>query len=505
MPEIDLGAYRADQGFYLVGSRTGARFEQGPAEPGGYAHRFSYRGSATTIADAAVDLVRGARGKIFLASYRIGDGPLLEALYEAVDRLRGGVYVITSWDEKALRKDLPDLAPEETAHEVKAQLKRFDEMTRRGITVRGHPSCHAKFLVVDDRAALVSSANLETSALRGTADRAVTGESGTLLTDAGEAQLLGRFFTRMWFAGCTGEARPGDKYALKDRGVEPSPCDVPVPPVGPRAGVIWTHEDEHGILETINDIVDRSRDELLLASYSLVGLAEQPRRLLDAIARACARGVRVSLLVRGRNLPRDLRDARMLTELGVRLFPDSLTHAKGALADGRTGALFSANFDFDHGLINGVEMGVRLDGTPALADAHRYLRHAMRNADMEYAARPSQRELAAGYPARWRKAWPLPAAVPITTDPSTWARFAAAAAHPPVLFEAQGDEVALVTARDRWLLERAGNRWRLAGQQSADDPLSLLGRWSRAGGRRTGTEERPTTRGFADATFSLGD
>ena len=126
MPEIDLGAYRAEDGFYLFGARTGAPFEDNPAEPSPYAHRFSYRRSATTIADTAVELVRGARGKIFLASYRIGDEPLLEALYEAVDRLRGGVYVITSWDEKALRKDLPDLAPEETAHDVKAQRKRFD-------------------------------------------------------------------------------------------------------------------------------------------------------------------------------------------------------------------------------------------------------------------------------------------------------------------------------------------------------------------------------------------
>jgi hypothetical protein len=78
-------------------------------------------------------------------------------------------------------------------------------------------------------------------------------------------------------------------------------------------------------------------------------------------------------------------DAAVLADLGVRIDADQLNHAKGVIADDAHGALFSANFDAAHGLLDGVEAGVRLDGQPALAEAGRFFRHAMEHADLEYA------------------------------------------------------------------------------------------------------------------------
>jgi hypothetical protein len=69
--------------------------------------------------------------------------------------------------------------------------------------------------------------------------------------------------------------------------------------------------------------------------------------------------------------------------MGVQLYPCSLNHAKGAIADRERGALFSANFDADYGLISDVEVGVRLDHTPALEEALKFFEHAIAEHDFE--------------------------------------------------------------------------------------------------------------------------
>ena len=94
-----------------------------------------------------------------------------------------------------------------------------------------------------------------------------------------------------------------------------------------------------------------------------------------------------------RNLSRHLDEATELAKSGVEIYGDRRTHVKAAVADERHGALFSANFDFEHGLTSGVEAGCRLDGTPALNDTTRYLRHAIDQANLVHAVRPTHRDL----------------------------------------------------------------------------------------------------------------
>ena len=211
MPEerIDLGALRAPEGYFLLRDNPVVPFV-GAAANGDYRHRFSYRDSAPTIRESVVDMVRRARHKVFIASFRIGDKELLDALFAAVDRLRGGVYVITSWTEDRLRSGLAALEDDAEA-DLAAQRHRFDDMTRRGIALRGHEQCHAKFVVVDDEVALVSSANLETSALADRKERKVTGESGAVVTDRVE----------VWPGSSPGSGTP----AVRGR-----PCPAPSTP-----------------------------------------------------------------------------------------------------------------------------------------------------------------------------------------------------------------------------------------------------------------------------------
>jgi phosphatidylserine/phosphatidylglycerophosphate/cardiolipin synthase-like enzyme len=474
--QIDLGRLTISEGYFLIRDAESQPFVPEPDNDAEYRHRFTYRGSTCSIKQAALDLINGAQKKIFLASFRIGDRDLLDALFSAVDRLRGGVYVITSWTENRLRQDLATIEDLDDV-DVQAQKKRFDELTRRGIALRGHESCHAKFLVVDDRAALVSSANLETSALADTPRKRATGENGVVITDPPEVDRLARFFTSLWYAGCTWDAPPGPEYALTKR--DPTPSPVEVPPLTGDTGVIWTQGSKSGILTTLRDTIGLARGELLLATFSLRGLTSHPELLLDPLRQAMTdHRLDVRLLVRGRNNIAEHRaDATALAKLGVAIHADSDTHAKGVIADARYGALFSANFEAEHGLLGGVEVGVRLDGRPSLIEAHRYFLHAMDHANLRFEPSPSQHDLDCALAARWRHRWRHDQRLTVTATNADWTTFTSASGIAPVLWEDHeqlrlyaADVVGTLTAQ-------GGDRYRLAIERTSTDAATRLQRW----------------------------
>lgn len=506
---LDLGALTFSEGYFLL-REPAVRREPYVAEEQdtgqAYRHVFSYGGSRPVIKEAVLELLASARRKVFLASFRIGEPDLLEALYAVAERLRGGVYVISALDEKSLRQGLRKEAADAPEHaDLRAQNKRFEDMTSCGIAVRGHESCHAKLLVVDDRVALVSSANLETSALVDGPERGATGESGAVLSEPDEVARLSRFFTRLWYA-CPFEMPPGEDHTVQERVPVPSPCRVPVPSVASRAGVIWTHDDERGILDTIHDVIGRARERLLLTTFSLNGVAERRELLLDPLERALdAHPLDVSLLARARNnLVTHRRDAEALAGLGVSIHADSLNHAKAVIADERHGALFSANFDAHHGLLSGVEVGVRLDGQPALNEAVRYFDHALANADLTFVVRPTQREMNERLGANWRSPWPFEADIRVTASHPIWERLQNAVASPPVLYECEGREkIRLYAGEGQWRLgERMPDGARQIEQASGRDRPSAAERldsWLSPPRRKEHEGSSRMTRGFCPA------
>src|SRR5262249_52161242 len=110
--------------------------------------------------------------------------------------------------------------------------------TNQGIAVRGHENCHAKFMVVDDAAAWVGSANLETRAFTR------VGEVGVVLDDPPSVSRLARLFARMWLADCKYELPAFiDSYRVAERN-DPPPVRfaVPDPALGEHASVVWTDD-----------------------------------------------------------------------------------------------------------------------------------------------------------------------------------------------------------------------------------------------------------------------
>jgi phosphatidylserine/phosphatidylglycerophosphate/cardiolipin synthase-like enzyme len=186
----------------------------------------------------------------------------------------------------------------------------------------------------------------------------------------------------------------------------------------------------------------------------------------------------VRLLVRSRNNVADHRaDAAALAELGVTIAADSGTHAKGVIADGRHGALFSANLDAAHGLFGGVEMGVRLDGRPALAEANRYLSHVIDHADRRFEPAPTQRQLATGLHAAWQARWPRPTRWRVVADDADWAALTDATRTGPVLWEEDGHLRLYAGTRGFHLRRGADGQPRLEVRPAEVDARDRMVRW----------------------------
>lgn len=329
-----------------------------------FAHlRTTVPGRARTVHDALIALIDSASERVFVCSFLLGGEVVRDALRRAVQRLRGHVYVITALDERALQRSLAQELNEMNQDALRRERKSFEALTQHGVYVRGAENCHAKFCIVDDRAALVGSANFDPNGLDLDEHGAIAcGELGLVLDDPERVRPLAALFRHLWKCGCQREAPPlREGYRLN--GVVPGTELVPAVPEG-TDGVVWTGFNSTAILTGIQSVIAAAQHTLLLASYSFTGMRQRPALLLTALAAARKRGVQVEMLLRDR--ARDLPEIAALLDIGVEVRANRDNHAKYAIADGGFGLLFSANFDGVHGLTDGVETGVWLRPTEAI-------------------------------------------------------------------------------------------------------------------------------------------
>lgn len=464
MSELDVGAIRAPDGYFLTRKTTQRPF---PSEPQDdrpvWAFNSTFRDSETTLRDQVLHLIRTARSKVFVTSFILGDNELNKELTAAADRLGGAVYVISELSEDRLRRGLEELERPARSGELKlketveVEKKRFLSLTTRGVAMRGHDNCHAKFIVVDDEIAWVGSANLETRAFT------FVGEVGVVIRDPIEVNRLARLFARMWLAECKFELPSTARTYMVDEDRTPAPVHFAVPELtpGPHSGVVWTDQTSHLLLTNIHDVIASARTRLVLASFILNGMEARPDLLIDPVATAIEKGVRVDLLLRAENKrDRHRRDVGLLHQLGVRVVADDLNHAKAVIADDRAAVLFSANFDAKHGLDagSGIEVGARLDGTPALPEMVRYFDHAIATATREYIDQPTARQLHDRLAEKWQSPWPLADRITVNPQQDAWERLTAAAQDGPVLWcREPGQAMELLAGVERFRLGSAKN------------------------------------------------
>lgn len=466
MPElIDLGALPVLGGHFIAPKIAPTRtpFLPNRTMVTDYRHSHTYAAGASTTRDDLVELIDSAGEKIRVASYLIGDDVLCDAVERAAGRIGGGVHVITNLQASQTGMEMPAVRfnnPDEAA-----ARRRFEELSAQGVAIRGYPGCHAKFAVIDDRAAVVHSANLMTRAFD------LTSENGVVILDALEIARADDFFTRLW-RGAQWEMDTSGQCLVSKREGEPSLARLES--TLPRRGLIWTFHDEHLILDAIIDLVASAEHELVLATFNISEMIRRPDLLHDHLRAAIARGVTVKLVLRARSGLEAGEEAAVLQDLGVGLYPCSLNHAKGVVADRVRGALFSANFDSRFGLDRDVELGVRLDGTHALAEAVRYFEHVMAEHDREFVRDPDARTLALGW---CLPRVPLPDLTEVTAAAEDWMPLRDLRVG-PVVFEQDSDGLRLYAEYREWRLRpdatRGGFRLERGSQQEIDAMSRLV-------------------------------
>lgn len=500
---LDLRDRSVAGGFFVWRRAAPQRSEFEPAddtadEP--YRHCFTYEGGGSTIHRELISMIEGAQRKIFVAALTLGDKDLREALMHAAARLRGGVYVVSALDDKGLEEAINEYDDDDDI-DRQVEHRNFRELTRHGIYVRGYRGLHAKFAVVDDQVALVSSANLVTRSFR------EIGENGVIVTDPGDVDVLARVFARLWQLS---------QWDMPPNATNPGIVDSHTPetripaPTAARAGTgpIWTWgngDEDHHIARTIVEVADSAQSDLVIATFSIVGIAfklqkyrSRPDLLLEPVRRAVERGVRVRVLMRGRNfLPAAREEAAALADAGAEIIPDRRNHAKGIIADRERGALFSANFTVPRGLTGGVEMGMRLDGTAALTEAHRYFEHVIAEADMEFVRDPTLGDLAETLYADALTRWPLPRTISVDITDGDWESLASGQGL--VAYERVGNDspVTLYSGRRSWTLQRESDSLTLTrnGDPSRQNAAEIFEEWLTSG------EKTQAQRGLCPATL----
>ncbi|MEV4320514.1 phospholipase D-like domain-containing protein [Actinocrispum sp. NPDC049592] len=462
-------------------------------------HCWTYAGGGSSIGLELIQMLDTARDKVFVGTFYLGDTEVRKALMRAADRLRGGVYVLSALDNKGLDEAI-NKVDDATPIDEQTEYRNFGELTKRGIYVRGYQGMHAKFVVVDDKVALVSSANLVTRSFDN------VGENGVVVSNPSFVDSLARLFARLWQESKWDMPPHHETPTVADRHLGEATTSHITLAEPDGNGPIWTRSTQRSIAKALYETVENAQADLMLATFSIANMAHalpktpaEPKLLFDPVCRAIDRGVRVRMLLRGRNNVHAARaEASAFAEAGVEIVPDSLNHAKGVIADGTRGALFSANFLTDLGLTGGVEVGMRLDDTPALAEARRYFEHVIAEADLRFAADPQLGELAQSIYARALAPWPLPEKIDVIVENMHWQQFADQEG--VVLYERSGDgPITLYSGRDRWRLENMEGWWWLGPiEQAATPAADIFESWLVARNR----PPEMVLRGLCHATFT---
>jgi len=442
MNEIDLSRLSVPGGFFVLRDQQPRPFDW--SEPTKSTWRFlgTYCNSGTPLRDSLVSMIDSAKHRVFVVSFLLGDEVVIEALLRAAERMKGGVYVITALDEDSLSRGMREIEEDDSLPEEckkrfeqrEERKKHFGRLTQGGIYVRGHSNCHAKLAIVDSHAAIIGSANFVKNGFEWTNEACIQVNDALVVAD------VIRLFSDLWHRGCEWEIPPGDTYSVAERQPTESPID---PPAVDRSSddLVWTDGPRaRSLLSAIHAVIDSAAHNLVLSSYSIVGMRQSPELLIEPVANAISRGVNVRFLVRQRNAyPGQMEDLLALHDLGVEIFADTRNHAKVVVADVCDAVIFSANFDAKHGLTSGVEAGVRVTRPEVVREVCRYIDHAVAEADTHFIRNPSQLELDGRLAARWCKEWRNGKDMEVGLGEEDWRRFHYEAGHGPVLFESAAE------------------------------------------------------------------
>jgi len=307
------------------------------------------------ILETIISMIDSAKKTIFLASFILENKEVEDALMRAVERLDGNVYVITVLETtvfKKMRDVEGDEIDENEAH------KRFEELAKSGVYIRQHPSCHAKFLVVDKEEALLTSANIRDTSLKQNL------EIGMRTKDSKTVDSLSSLFQHLWVHQTDRHYTPTNKPTLSSIPWRYRNKDVPAP----LGDMTWTENKNHHLLRELIERINEAKETIHILTYNFRELDKgETKQLLDAMEEALKRGVDIDVVthVSEKMLGKKTYESGLFSKLSkfdghIELHGHPTVHAKYMVVDKKVTVLFTGNFDGRHGLTNGIDVGTTI-------------------------------------------------------------------------------------------------------------------------------------------------
>jgi phosphatidylserine/phosphatidylglycerophosphate/cardiolipin synthase-like enzyme len=331
-------------------------------------------------------LINESQEVIKICSFIITDKEIYEAILNKAKFSSTVIFILTQLDQSKLKNtsQLNDFITEEEIREKPSQahLNYIKNLYEQGVHVRASTSAHAKFIIVDRTIGFLTSANLTSSSLT------LNTESGIYLT-GNDARELDKLFDVIFQKGTRYRqyisANKKKTFVVQAE----TNVDKSYLPNQSNSKIRYTYENEsHDLYEEIIDIIKLASEFLFISTYSIVGLNNLDEFVIE-IKDAIKRGVSINIFCRGMNYRNDhIIGADRLNSLGCKIFADIYNHSKCVISE-KTGIIFTANIDGNHGLKNGFEVGLILNEEQRL-DLLEIQKYLIDTCIYKYEAHPSR-------------------------------------------------------------------------------------------------------------------
>ncbi len=333
----------------------------------------------TTIEQCIVKFIESAKKRIFISAWLLNSEKILVGLLNKAKFLRGHIYIIAALDQNYFHYSHVDDEGETKDYNFVAleKLKGMNDL-QCAVEIRGNKNAHAKYIIVDDVRAIITSANFNHASLELSGDlKFHKNEVGLVIRDRKVVEALSAIFKITFAQYHQAHLRflespllQKSLYYLKER-------DFSYPlkegsmhrnSIGSMQmnHLIWTFPENirlpgcknYAIEQSIIMLTQGESQHLQIASFNWRIKRESP--VWNALVqRLQNKDFHLDLILNRPNKNSkddDLRDL-INTYSNFRVFYHPQFHAKFLLTQNNW-ALFTANLDMEHGLRDAIEVGV---------------------------------------------------------------------------------------------------------------------------------------------------
>lgn len=212
---------------------------------------------------------------------------LKKKLIEATKRLKGRVFIITASQRPRYKSEIKDY--------FDSHLQILKELHKAGAFIKGYENAHGKVLIVDDKKALITSANYTYNSFTKNV------EIGLVIDDQTQLSILKQWFNYVWkYVANNILTTNGEFRGYKTH----EPMNHIVKPIS-TSNIYWTYRKNKAFSEQfllknkIKEMIKKAKRSIIILTYSFDDLNEiekEGKELRDILKKAINNNIKVELI-----------------------------------------------------------------------------------------------------------------------------------------------------------------------------------------------------------------